>query len=380
MKKYLKRPYLKEMAPWIDSFINLYKNTIPLFELHIIAPNYYTNTNIAFVKDGIHYNLFKFRSNLIPKKIYNLIPFDYLTNFYNNKKEVYKFIRKINPDVVHLFGAENAYYSSTILPIIDKYKILLTVQGFIKNESKKNFINLARRRIEKEIITKINNVAVDANFIKDEILNINKNANIFWHKYPVYNNKKYSLKYVNKIYDCVFFARVCEDKGINDLIDAIALVKEKNKNVSLCIIGDVKKRFLIKLKRRCESLNLSENIIFKGFLQSQDDVHNEAIKAKMCVLPTHHDNIPGCITESMLLKLPVVTYNVGGIPDLNKEHEAVILVKKGDIETLSKKIILLMNNKDLRIKIANTAYKIAKKKFNNKKIIKQFNKIYNKIK
>ena len=66
------------------------------------------------------------------------------------------------------------------------------------------------------------------------------------------------------------------------------------------------------------------------------DVFKEAIKAKICVLPTYYDVIPGTIIESMFMKIPVVAYAVGGIPTLNDNVETVRLVDKYDINGLAK--------------------------------------------
>ena len=53
---------------------------------------------------------------------------------------------------------------------------------------------------------------------------------------------------------------------------------------------------------------------------------------------------PGTIIESMLLGLPVISYNTGGIPDLNRNGENVILVEQGDKDKLSAEIIKLLKN------------------------------------
>jgi len=60
-----------------------------------------------------------------------LFKLDYWSDFRLNKNYIKNIIIKINPDIIHLFGAENAYYSSTILQFRNKYPIVITVQGFI---------------------------------------------------------------------------------------------------------------------------------------------------------------------------------------------------------------------------------------------------------
>ncbi len=90
----------------------------------------------------------------------------------------------------------------------------------------------------------------------------------------------------------------------------------------------------------CDKLILT----WKGVLPQLEDVHREACRAKISVLPTHQDIIPGTIVESMMLGLPVVSTKVGSIPELNETRESLILVEKGDIDALSQSILRLLQN------------------------------------
>ena len=48
-----------------------------------------------------------------------------------------------------------------------------------------------------------------------------------------------------------------------------------------------------------------------------------AINARICVLPTYHDILPGTILESMFMKLPVIAYDVTGLSELNDKGQSV---------------------------------------------------------
>ena len=87
----------------------------------------------------------------------------------------------------------------------------------------------------------------------------------------------------------MFFARVCKDKGIEDLLLALSIAKQEIPNISLHIIGSISNSYKNKLNTMIQILNLEQNVIFMGFMPTQEEVFKHAAKAQICVLPTYHD-------------------------------------------------------------------------------------------
>ncbi len=176
------------------------------------------------------------------------------------------------------------------------------------------------------------------------IKQLNPNARFFIHEYPKsvnYTKKNNSLSK----FDLIFFARICKDKGIEDLLEAISLVKFKIKpDVTLHVIGSASLSYINYLKKITINLNIEKNVKFLGFFNTQQEIHKYALNAKLCVLPTYHDTIPGTISESMFMKIPVVAYAVGGIPELNQHGEAIALVEKKNIQQLAETIIKVLED------------------------------------
>ena len=154
-------------------------------------------------------------------------------------------------------------------------------------------------------------------------------------------------------------------KGIEDAFKALSKVKGFKPDISMEIIGSTEPSYLISLKQLARDLDIVENIEFKGFIPTQKEMHVEVMKARISILPTYNDTIPGTIVESMLLGLPVISYKTGGVPDINKDGEYIILVEQGDVEGLSKEIIKLLNNNDELISLGGKAKIYASKEFDN---------------
>jgi len=206
---------------------------------------------------------------------------------------------------------------------------------------------------------------------------INPHAKLHFHNYPIKAPTivKDNIGGAEPI-DCVFFARVSKDKGIEDLLEAISIIKRKRASISLTVIGGANASYMLYLKNICTKLQIENNVDFIGFVPTQEDIYKYAIKAKLCVLPTYHDIIPGTIIESMYLKLPVVAYAVGGIPELNEKAKTIILVEKSKINQLAECIINLLTQPEKRRTLAENASKYAHERFNNNLVVPDILKAY----
>ncbi len=368
----------KEYAPWIKNLIPLFENSDEI-DLHIIAPHRWLVKNKYFEKDGIKYHFIRSGMPFIGRQWPKIFKFDFWTDFFWWKINVKSNVSKIDPDIIHLHGAENEF-SSVAIQFKDKYPILVTLQGFLHKIVPNSKEPRVKRRIKRElyIYRNFKHFGYRTETMKNVLKEINPEAKMHFYNNPqsVTSIREPSEK---KPYDMVYFARVTKNKGIEDLLKAIVLIKKEIPDLKVLIIGNANQKYLKELKQFCKENNIERNIRWVGFLPSQDEVFKEASKAKISVLPTYYDMIPGTIIQSMFLKLPVVAYNTGSIPELNRNDEIVSLVNLHNIEELSKSIINLLKNRTYRIKKAEQAYKKAYEMYNNNIIKEDILKAYRTI-
>ncbi len=365
MTNYFNTPGVNEMTPWINNLIDLFKTRTDV-DLHIVAPNVFTNRNCSFVKESVNYHFYPLRLPLIPKKVNTLFKLLFGTDYKFIKSQISKIIHKIDPDIIHLHGAENPYYSAGILPLIGEYPALLTIQGFARKASSINKEVKKRIAYEELIIKNIKYFGVRTGDMKEVLLSLNPKAKFFFHNYPFTIPKH--TKSNESTFDIIFFARISKDKGIEDLLQAMKLMKRVKPDISLMVIGSASKSYLLKLQLMCRQLQITTNVKFLGFMKTQNDIYKIAVKAKICVLPSYHDINPGTIIESMYMKLPVVTYNVTGMSELNEKKNTVMLVEQRNVNQLAEKTIQLLKNTDLQNTLAQNAYTYAQERFNNNNI------------
>lgn len=375
---------ISEMAPWISLGIEEVKKRDDI-ELYVISPYPWIVKDTLYVDGNIHYYLYNSGIKFIGRHWPQVFRFDILTNFYSNKKKVGEFIKKINPDIIHLHGFENAYYSSTILQFIGNFPVLCTIQGFISMQEVPEKITIEfkkRLAIENQLMKSLSNFGVRTEHMKNAIRMINPDANFFWHEYflnEVDSENEGTIEYKERKYDLIFFARICKEKGVEDLILALARLKEDFDDIKLAIVGTASVEYVNKLKQLAAENNCLENIAFLGFQKTQEDVFRILMNSKISVLPTYNDIIPGTIIESMLRKVPVVSYKTGGIPSINIDRENIILVDQGNIGELSIRIKELLKHETMRFELADLAYKYARKRWDNSKALNDIINIYHNI-
>ncbi|MDX8364505.1 glycosyltransferase family 4 protein [Cytobacillus sp. IB215665] len=153
------------------------------------------------------------------------------------------------------------------------------------------------------------------------------------------------------IISCI--ARLTQRKGHHILLEALNMIKEHLDHVEIRIIGDGKTRE--DLEQQARHLRLS-NVVFLG---SRDDIPQLLKETDIFVLPTINDSLPISIIEAMHMGLPIVSSYVGGIPELIHHQKEGLLSTPGDIETLSKHLLLLIQNPSLRNELGENARKFA---------------------
>jgi glycosyltransferase involved in cell wall biosynthesis len=377
------RNRISEYAPWITFGILEAKKRNDI-ELHIISPHRWIS-GIKELQDGnIFYHFFNSGIPFTGRHWPDIFRWDVFTNFYLNRKRIKRITEKITPDIIHWHGAENTYFSSSFFDLYKNYPYLVTIQGFVgMQQDNHKFLTRELRqkiKIEKQILSIAEQIGVRTNEMSDIAFRLNEKANQHWHNYfgnfPMNVNLN---ELVEKKYDIIFFARVVKLKGIEDLINACGLLKPLFPEIKVAIIGPLSEKYRSDLEALIIKNNCGENIKFLGHFSDQNDIYKYVVESKITVIPTHVDIIPGTIIESMFRGIPVVSYKIGGIPQINQEDEIILLVEKGDISGLAEKIKALLIDSSYCRKMGEKAYNYAIKTWNNSNTFSDVMNIYYKI-
>jgi len=130
----------------------------------------------------------------------------------------------------------------------------------------------------------------------------------------------------------LFVGRLCAEKGLLVLIDALIMARTSGHDVRLSVIGDGP------LKQQCQQrlqqAGCAEAVQWLGWRSSQDII--QALDAcRALVLPSFAEGLPVAIMESFMMGRPVITTQIAGIPELVSHGVNGWLVAPGCVSSLA---------------------------------------------
>jgi glycosyltransferase involved in cell wall biosynthesis len=167
----------------------------------------------------------------------------------------------------------------------------------------------------------------------------------------------------------LFVGRLNKIKGVDILINAIKIL-DNSGNLILFIVGDgIDSEYF---KKKINQSNLEEIIELTGRL-SQQILFNLFQYSNLLVVPSlYHESSPNVILEAMSFGIPVIAFNVGGIPELIDDNLTGILIKKFNSKELAKKINYLYTHEKIRKNLSKNAREKALKTFSWRKRAEKF--------
>lgn len=141
--------------------------------------------------------------------------------------------------------------------------------------------------------------------------------------------------------------RLCEQKGQVLLIDALKIVKDRNIDFNIKLIGDGEMRPSI--ENKIKHYELSNHVTITGWMDSAQ-IKNEIQNSLFTILPSFAEGLPVVIMESMSLKKPVISTYIAGIPELIENNVNGWLIPAGDINKLADAIEKSLKSDEKSIK------------------------------
>lgn len=137
-------------------------------------------------------------------------------------------------------------------------------------------------------------------------------------------------------------------KGHKYLFEAVAILKQRGRSVTLRLYGDGVMRDA--LGEDCRRLGIEDEVVFEGHVHHSNLLAAfESGEVNLVVLPSldmgngDHEGIPVSLIEAMGFGIPVISTLTGSIPELLPESLG-LTVPPGDALALSQKISELLND------------------------------------
>ena len=143
-----------------------------------------------------------------------------------------------------------------------------------------------------------------------------------------------------------------ENKGIDILLGAFAKYRfQIGMSLKLHLVGKGPARPV--LDSLCKSLCIDNDVVFHGFIGDKTALSNIYRYCDLFVLPSRSEGIPKVLLEAMGYGLPILTTNVGGIPDVIQTGINGVMVPPDDVNALGEGIITILTNSNFRKKLVS---------------------------
>ena len=336
-------------------------------------------------------------------KYYPFIPVKENDNKVIEYNESFKtLLNNLKPDIVHIYGTELAHTLSMVnICNTLNIKTVISVQGLVSIIEKHMYSNLPIHAIygntfrtiirkdsvnglkklfrnrgnnEIEALKKTNHVIGRTTWDKACSSQINPEARyhfcnetlreeFYKHQWDVNDCEKYSIFLSQGQYPI---------KGLHYMLEAMPLILKKFPKAKVYISGkDITKSDSIKdkllmtyygkyIKKIIKRLDLERNVVFTGPLD-EEKMCQRYLKSHVFVCPSSIENSPNSLGEAMVLGVPCVASDVGGVSDMLRHKEEGFVYQTDAPYMLAHYVSEIFENEDVALKFSKNAREHASK-------------------
>ncbi len=155
--------------------------------------------------------------------------------------------------------------------------------------------------------------------------------------------------------------------GLDNLIEAMAIVSKKVSAAQLELVGSAPKEDMLRLKNKIEALGLNDVVFFLGS-KNTDEIPRILANSDLLVLARPDNNqakagFPTKLGEYLASGKPVVITKTGEISKYLIDNKSAYLTSPDDINNFAEKVIFALYDEKAE-KIGANGYEIANKNFN----------------
>lgn len=169
-------------------------------------------------------------------------------------------------------------------------------------------------------------------------------------------------------------ARLVEKKGVEVLVDAAALLRDRGVAFECAVVGDGP--LASDMRNRASAAGLDERVRFIGPLAHErviEQIHASDVVVLPCRIAADGDRdaLPTVLLEAMACGVPCVSTPVGGVGEIIRQNETGILVRPDRADELALALRRLIEDETLRDRFGRAGRRRAETLFDRRRSVKQ---------
>lgn len=342
-------------------------------------------------------------------------------SIYNKDIEKYfeQILNKVNPDIVHIFGTEY-HHSLAMINVCEKLgildKVVINIQGLVSvisnhynanlpnkivnrytirdiiknnniNKQKKEFYK--RGKFEIEAIKKCNHIIGRTDWDKACTTQINPNIKYHFCNETLRESFYKNTWDINKCKKHSIFISQCSYpiKGFHFMLEAMPQILKKYPDAHIYTTGRNPLKlntFIDKIKitsyqkyigELIEKYNLQDKVTFLGSL-SEEEMCNQFLKSHVFVSPSVIENSPNSVGEAMILGVPTISSDVGGVKNMLVHDKEGFVYQHDASYMLAHYVCEIFENDELALQFSRNSKVHANSTHNREKNLSDMIGIY----
>ena len=329
-----------------------------------------------------------------------------------------KILRQAKPDIVHIFGTEYPH-TLAMVNVCKKDKVVISIQGLIlicaKHYMASLPVNVQNRFTLRDFIKQDNLKQQQSKFVKRGALEIEALQKVkhvigrtTWDRACTYQiNSDAAYHFCNETLRDEFYKHhwditLCEKysifvsqgsypiKGLHYMLEAMPLILKNFPDAQLYVGGtNITKSDTFKdrlklssygkyIKDLIKRYNLENNVIFTGLLDEKQ-MCKRYLRSHVFVCPSSIENSPNSLGEAMILGVPCVASDVGGVSDMIQHREEGYIYQADAPYMLAYYVGEIFKNDEIAVQISEKARKHALKTHDPNENLSRLLEIYKEI-
>lgn len=293
---------------------------------------------------------------------------------YKTFKELYNYIKKIKPEIIHVWTIRACYYLNFIRLFLKFKYILGTVADANKNSLPTRLVHRLSYPLCNIVISnskagliaykapKRKSIVIYNGFNKDR-LNPNETGERVRAEFGLEGKSVVTMA-----------ARLDRSKDFKMFIDVAKSVSKKMKDTMFLIVGKGQNEEALNEYAKENGVN---NVVFCGYRTDVEAIYKASDIGALCTnSEVHAEGVSNSIMEAMACGLPVVATIGGGTAEIVKDGHNGYLVAPKDSEDMAGKIVSLLQDKETRLKYAKNALDTIEERFTIETMTEQYLNVY----